>query len=290
MTYSSESTAAPLSSVPVQHSWGRRLLRTLRLPFARLASRDGYVEARAAPFGLTFAGPAADCITRHIYRIGAHEPVITRHLIDTVRLQSGDIAFDIGANIGWYSVLLDRLSTGNAQIFAFEPDPESYELLKRNLSTNRASRVTPLNVALGDKPGTAELRRYSKRSNNGRHTLLAGNEGGEVVQVPVQTLAGFWEANGLGERPIRFMKIDVEGYEYFVLRGANELLSRCERVLLEFSPDGLRLAGLKREDFIDLLAQARLTAQAFVNDQLVPMSFAELARAETQHDLLLQPG
>lgn len=256
---------------------------------ARLTSRDGYVEAHAAPFNLVFAGPAADCITRHIYRWGAHEPHITRYLIDHVRLGRDDVGIDIGANLGWYSVLLDRLSAEGAAIFAFEPDPASYRLLRRNLEANGAKRVTALNVALGDQVATAQLHRY-KDANNGRHTLLEGNTSGGLVEVAVDTLERFWRAQALGARPIGLLKIDVEGYEFFVLRGAGELLKRCACVLLEYSPQSLQLAGFAPADLAGLLRAARLSACAFVKGGLVPMSLEELTHAQAQCDLLLRPA
>ncbi len=279
----------PAAAIPVRHAWLVRVLRTCQFGIARVTSRDGFVEARAAPFGLTFTGPGADCITRHIYRIGAHEPHITRYLIDHVRVGPGEIALDVGANIGWYSVLLDRLSVPGARIFAFEPDPESFRLLRSNLEVNGTTRVTALNVALGDTPGRAVLHRY-RGTNNGRHTLLEGNTSGGTVEVGVDTLKGFWDSKQLGASPLRFLKIDVEGFECLVLRGAGDLLGRCQCMLLEYSPEGLKLAGLKPEALIDLLVTARLSAQVFIKDQLLPMSYAELARTTDQRDLLLTPA
>jgi FkbM family methyltransferase len=278
------------SQVRVRHSWPLRLLRTLQFGFARLASRDGYVEARAAPFDLTFTGPVRDCITRHIYRLGSHEPAITRYLIDHVRLGAQDIALDVGANLGWYSVLLNRLSVHGARILAFEPDPESYRLLSKNLHANDAARVTAFNIALGDSPGIATLNRY-RHSNNGRHTLIAGgNTSGGVVDVPVDTLESFWTANTLGDRPIRFLKIDVEGFEYFVLRGAGKLLNRCACVLLEYTPEALRLAGLEPASLINLLIDAKLEVRTFIDGTPRPMSYGQLTSTDKQHDLLLTPS
>ena len=277
------------AGIPVQHPWARRLLRTVQFGFARLASPDGHVRARAVPFDLAFTGPAADCITRHIYRLGSHEPPIARYLVDHVRVGSGDVALDVGANLGWYSVLLDRLSEPGARIFAFEPDPRSYQLLLGNLAANGATRVTPLNTALGERAGTAELHRY-RDSNNGRHTLLAGDASGGTVRVPVSTLQEVWSARDLGDAPIRFLKIDVEGFEYFVLRGAGALLERCQCVLLEYSPKSLAVAGLKGEVLADLLTGAGLRARAFVNGGLREVSHSELVRAESQLDLLLTPA
>jgi FkbM family methyltransferase len=272
--------------VRVQHAWPVRVLRTLQFGWARLANRDGYVNARAAPFGSSFTGPARDVITRHIFRLGAHEPDITRYLLENVRLRSGDVAFDIGANIGWYSVLLSRLSAPGAQVFAFEPDPESYRLLTKNLEVNAAVNVVAFNVALGESAGVAELHRY-KASNNGRHTLLSGNTSGGTVRVPVDTLKAFWERQALGERPMRVLKVDVEGFEYFVLRGAGELLARCACLLLEYSPGSLPVAGLKSQLLLDLLAATGLEPHVFAGGRPVPVTFAELSTATVQKDLLL---
>jgi FkbM family methyltransferase len=284
--------ADPTAPLPaptrVEHPWPRRILRTLQFGLARLTSRDGFVTARAAPFDLSFTGPAADVITRHIYRLGSHEPAITRYLLEHVRLGPTDVAIDIGANLGWYSVLLNRLSAGGARIYAFEPDPQTFKLLRTNLTANQATRVNAFNFALGAAPGSAQLRRY-KDSNNGRHSLIPGDDIAGSVTVPLDTLAHFWEAQGLNTARIAFMKVDVEGFEYFVLKGAGELLRRCDKLLLEYSPASLALANLPANALIELLAASGLTARAFVNGQLVPVSYADLQRAQAQLDLLLTP-
>jgi FkbM family methyltransferase len=173
-------------------------------------------------------------------------------------------------------------------VLAFEPDPGSYRLLSANLKANQAAHVTALNVALGDRPGVALLHRY-RETNNGRHTLLEGNTSGGTVEVPVETLKGVWEREQLGARAIAVLKIDVEGFECLVLRGAGELLRRCRCMLLEYSPEGLTLAGLKPEAIIDLLVAAGLEARVFAGSHVVPISYAQLARADSQRDLLLTP-
>ncbi|MBS0579339.1 MAG: FkbM family methyltransferase [Proteobacteria bacterium] len=281
--------ADPTAPPPrVQHAWPTRMLRTLQFGLARLTSGDGLVTARAAPFGLTFRGPAADVITRHIYRLGAHEPAITRYLLANVRVGPGEVALDVGANLGWYSVLLQRLSAPDARIFCFEPDPRTFELLRENLAANDASRVSALNIALGEAQGSAQLRRY-KDSNNGRHSLIPGDDIAGSVTVPLDTLAHFWENQGLGDAPIAFMKVDVEGFEYFVLKGAGALLQRCARILLEYSPQSLALAGRPPDALVQLLKSSGLTAQAFVDGRPEPISYEALARAPSQLDLLLSP-
>lgn len=263
------------------------MLRTIQFGFERIRTRDGYVEARAAPFGLKFRGPSADCITRHIYRLGAHEPAISRYVIEHIRLGPGEIAIDVGANLGWYTALLSRLSEPGAQIFAFEPDPETYRLLRENLRANSAVGVTALNLALGETRGTAVLRRY-KTSNNGRHTLSPGSDddgdGGGECEVNVETLDSFCAAHGLGEARVRFLKIDVEGFEYYVVRGAMSLLQRCDCILLEFN------RGDTSNKLLQLLAEIGLTAHVFIDGNPEPMTFTKILQSPVQLDLLLTPA
>lgn len=275
------------AKIKTQHSWPLRALRGIQFQVARLASRDGYVNARAVPFNLHFTGPGADCITRHIYRLGSHEPHITRYILDHVRFGPKDVGIDVGANIGWYSVLFDRLSEPGARVLAFEPDPESYRLLTRNLAANGTSRTTAFNFALGEQQGVGELHRY-RAANNGAHTLVAGgNSSGGLVQVQVHNLREVWDNEQLGSRPIRFMKVDVEGFEYFVLRGIGNLLDACESILMEYNPASLRLQNLPAEALLDLLRPYSFTARVFTKSGLQPISYAELAKASSQCDLLL---
>lgn len=246
-----------------------------------MRSRDGYIEARAPLFDLKFRGPSGDCITRHIYRFGAHEPHISRYVLEHIRLQPAEIAIDVGANLGWYTLLLSRLSEPGARIFAFEPDPETYRLLCGNLRANSAIGVTALNLALSDTAGTAVLHRY-KTSNNGRHTLTPGSDGGGgECEVNVQTLDTFCASQGLAQTRVRFLKIDVEGFEYQVVRGAMSLLRRCDCILLEFN------RGETGGKLLQLLANAGFTVHAFINGNPKQMSLAEILHSPVQLDLLL---
>ena len=265
----------------------RRLWRSLRFAAIRLIGPNSVIAASAAPFGLTFKGRAADCIARHIYRFGCHEPVLTRYVMSHVRLRKGDVALDVGANIGWYSLLLDRLSQPGADIFAFEPDPENFGFLQDNLRRNGARYVTALDVAAGDKPGIVTMNRY-KKSNAGAHTLIPGgnNEGG-TVPVRVTTLEKFWQERALADRPLRFLKVDVEGYEYFVLKGAADLLQRCACVSLEYSAGSLRAAGFDPGQIIDLIVDAGFDIRYWSGDLLATADIGELKEAPGQLDLLL---
>lgn len=255
-----------MKPVPTLHPWPVRIMRHLRYPVAR-AGRERLV-ARAAPFNLVFTGPSNDCVTRHIYQAGSHEPQITRYVLDTIRIEPCEVAIDVCANLGWYSVLFDRLAAAHSRIFAFEPDRPTYGLLLKNLLANRASRVTPVNAA----PGNAI------HTGSDLHKVLAGDDG----------LKRFWDGHGLAGRRIRILRLDTAGYEYFVLDGADALLKQCDCILLKYSPADLLDDELDlRSMTMDLLRRFGFAARAFSDGQLLPVRFEQLVNTQETMDLLL---
>jgi FkbM family methyltransferase len=163
-------------------------------------------------------------------------------------LRPGMVAFDVGANYGLYSLLFAK-SVGEGSVFAFEPEPWNFERLTRNIALNDASAVTPIRAAVFRTDGEVQLNVYP-REQHGWHTL--GRPAMELdgkpcrpeatVGVPAVTLDTFCGEHGIAR--IDLLKIDVEGAELDVLRGAQTLLESgaigC--VLFEVSP--LMLEGM----------------------------------------------
>jgi FkbM family methyltransferase len=226
-------------------------LRGLAYLFNRWILNSSYLLADVPAMNLRLKVRTRDVIGRHLYKYRQYEPELTAFLRDNLRLQPRDVVLDIGANLGWYSLLAERLAPAGADIFAFEPDPENYKLLTDNLRLNDAAKVTPLQKAVAERDGTLQLHRY-KDSNLGRHSLLPINAG-EAIDVPAVTLDGFWRSTGLGDRIPRLVKIDVEGYELPALRGARQVLSRCPLLLAEYSPTFMRAGGIAPGDLLDYL-------------------------------------
>ncbi len=188
---------------------------------------------------------------RHLYKYQVHESVLSTFLINHLKFEPGDVVLDIGANIGWYSLLLEQQVPDGVDIFAFEPDPLNFELLQHNLSLNQATRVTAIQKALAEEEGIKHLYRHAS-SNLGRHSLLQLQDG-ESVEVNTTSLDSFWDAQGLGSRIPRFIKIDIEGYELLALRGARKILERCPALLCEFSPGYMHKGGINPADLVTLL-------------------------------------
>jgi FkbM family methyltransferase len=254
----------------------------------RYLLRQQFLTIPVPALGLAVRGYTADYGPRHLYTRGVIEPMLTRFVLENVQLADDDVAFDIGANLGWYALLLSRLAAPSASIFAFEPDPDNFRLLRDNLAANGARQVTAVNSAVGAEPGTLRLYQSHAR-NRGRHSLLPLEAMAPSVAVSVDSLSGFWHHQALGTRPIRFVKIDVEGYETFVLRGAGRLLARCETLVLEYSPQFMQRAGLEPRELLEVAAAAGLEPWLLRDAQPERTTREALLQLSEQVDLVWKP-
>jgi FkbM family methyltransferase len=146
-------------------------------------------------------------------------------------LAPGMTVVDVGANHGLFSLEAAHFVGRSGRIHAFEPAPRTRAVLESNLKVNDLDdRIRLFPSAVGAEPGTARLRIHHERS--GLNTLAAEDirwnrrrlPADEVVEVPVTTLD--LHAKALGLEAIDFLKIDVEGFELSVLKGARGLLAR----------------------------------------------------------------
>ena len=248
--------------------------------------RSRHVEARVPAYDLQLRVTPAEVVGRHLYKYREYEPELAAALAAHVRPGKDDLCLDVGANIGWYSLLLSRLSQGRASILAFEPDPDNFALLQHNLQRNDAAGVRPFRLAAGSAPGTLALHRYG-RSNTGRHSLLPLHDG-ETVPVEVVTLDDFLDTHGLGETPVQCLKMDIEGYELPALQGAARMLSRTRWILLEHSPGYMRQAGLDPGELVALLADSGFTPCTPEAGPLAEIPRAQLAADPDQRNVLWQ--
>ena len=175
---------------------------------------------------------------RTLITFGTYEPFETR--IFQSLLRPGMVVADIGANIGYYSLISAKAVGDSGRVFAFEPDPRNYDLLLRSIQANGYTNVVPRKMALSDKKGSITL--YADSLNAGNSSLGQSNiqrEGGSY-EVETDTLDSFILAEGKG-RKIDLIKMDVQGAEGMVLEGARGLLTNGSLALMmEFEPDKLQ--------------------------------------------------
>ena len=165
-------------------------------------------------------------------------------------LESDDVVYDIGANVGTYTCFLsDRLQPN--QVVAFEPHPSNLVSLRSNLDLNNTDAVV-IERALSDTNGTAELMVASQDMGEGKHSLAMDSDG-ENIKVELATGDKLIE-NGEIPAPT-VLKIDVEGAEYQVLQGLEQTLKSdlCRLIYVEIHPKHLNDYDTSPKDVEKLL-------------------------------------
>jgi len=158
------------------------------------------------------------------------------------------VVYDVGGNCGWFSL---RAAQAGAAVWAFEPVPETADVLERNLS--RHDRAVVVRTAVGERAGRASMHIYSSSGNNSLverslppdHPLR--HEG--IIEVPVIALDDFASRGDVAAPTL--LKVDVEGFELPALRGARDVLARARpAVLLEWAENTANDAGYHRDDIV----------------------------------------
>jgi FkbM family methyltransferase len=185
---------------------------------------------------------------------GSYEPDQTR--LFQQHIPSGATVFDVGAHVGYYTVLSAVLTGPRGRVCAFEPNPANHAFLQRHVALNRLDNVAIENAAVSDRNGTAAFS-FGTGSGTGR----LNNSG--TLQVRTLRLDDFCADHDL--RP-GFMKIDVEGAELDVLRGAADTVRECHPVIF-LSTHGAQVHA----DCLGWLSERRYS--------LEPVSGSDLATA-----------
>ena len=202
-------------------SWRKRL--------ARRSSRWAYLLLDEGDFvvsdylgGLSFTIDVRRSVEREILS-GVYEPELLASIAQCVGPDS--VCIDVGANSGAVTLALAAKAT-QGKVFAFEPGPEFFSRLEKNVGLNPdlGSRVSLHNLGVGSAPGT--LRWVEDIRSPGNAWCLADRGG---TEVPVTTLDRFFQANPVHR--VDFIKIDTEGMEWEILQGAKETLRRFHPVV-----------------------------------------------------------
>jgi FkbM family methyltransferase len=159
-------------------------------------------------------------------------------------LRTGDRYIDAGANIGQLTLAASKRVGATGEVIAIEPHPAIYRYLAGNLDLNRCGNVRSMQIALGDRAGEVAL--TSRRSDDQNYVADRGK-----VPVSVQRLDDV-----VASGPTRLLKLDVEGYELQVLRGAHRLLESTGIVYCELSAGNCQRYDYDPGEVERLLAEA----------------------------------
>ena len=190
-------------------------------------------------------------ISGKIAKRGVYEPPETETILHLVK--PGMTFVDVGANIGYFSLMAAKAMGGYGQVDAYEPEPDNYKLLERNIMDNGLEDIiNPYQYALSNGDGLISLY-ISPTANHGDHRGFATEEESrEMINVPATTGNYIYK-----NEHIDFIKCDVQGLEGHVLDGFAATIQRIDRIalLIEYWPWGLDRAGYGAERFISSLKQ-----------------------------------
>ena len=236
-------------------------------------------------------------IATHLLGEGVWEPSETAAFL--AHLREGMCVFDVGANIGYYTLLAARAVGSSGRVRAFEPEPHNFALLTRNLAENGFANVRLVNAAVSDRDGVVRL--HLDDANFGAHSLEAGSvrtSSGRSVEVETVPLDRFADEASTFDAGV-LVKVDVQGAEALVVAGAQRLLGLPNVTLfLEIWPEALERAQADAGRLLAALEDLGfrfedVEAPESARRALRPAEILETCRARTQNWmnlLLTKPG
>ncbi len=163
--------------------------------------------------------------------------VMTRHedvIIDYFHPKEGDVVVDVGAHIGRYTIIASQRVGPNGKVVAIEAEPSNFELLNRNIQLNQLTNVTTLNNAAFSKETKIKLHLPAGDILTKFNTVMPDlswiTPTNNFVDVNANTLDNLLQQIGI--KQVNYIKIDVEGAEFEVLKGAHNLLVNSNNIVL----------------------------------------------------------
>jgi FkbM family methyltransferase len=215
-----------------------------------------------APFPFFIHDGKDKFISSRILRKGVWEPFESRILLGLLR--AGDQIIDVGANIGWYTVSAAHRVGVRGHVFAFEPDERNYELLSANVRQGDFSWVTSEKAALGRASGAATIHHSSDNQGDHRVRNFAQRQVVSTSTESVRVIAldqYLADNRDFDLERLRVLKVDVQGFEAEVLRGARKLLSHLPTqtvLFIEFDPVLLNESGTGEcDEIIEMVGSLR---------------------------------
>jgi FkbM family methyltransferase len=162
-------------------------------------------------------------------------------IMDHFTPKQGDVVVDLGANIGRYAIIASKRVGANGKVIAIEAHSNNFKIIKKNIRINRLTNVIPLNFAVSSKETKMKL--YTPDEELGytmHHSIMFDylsprfkmKTGKKYVEVNANTLDNLLQQNGINHADINWIKIDVEGAEFEVLKGATNVLSKSKDIVL----------------------------------------------------------
>lgn len=213
-----------------------------------------------------------------LWKFSSLESFETQVLHKTIR--PGMTVVDIGANIGYYTLLMGKMVGPYGVVHAFEPEPNNFRLLTKNIAVNKMQNIIPIQKAVADRTGSVDL--YFCREHRGDHRIFKCNDDRPSIRIMQTSLDDYFNENSR----LDLIKMDVQGAEHLVIEGLKKLAAVNQDIVLvaEFSPELIRECGGNPEKFLEDLIGLGFTVR------LIDENHKQLKKIENKELIALCPG
>lgn len=190
-------------------------------------------------------------------------------------INEGDIVLDLGAHIGYYTLIASKIVREKGKVYAFEPDPKNFQLLQKSVAANGIKNVVLINKAVNEKSG--EVRLFLNQDNTGDHRIYDSKDQRKSIVVKTTSLDDFFK--DFGDK-ISLIKMDIQGAELEALKGSLSLIRNNAhiKIFTEFWPMGLKLNHTGAKEYLKFLAKYKFNFYQINEDtkKLTPVTSREL--------------
>ena len=189
-------------------------------------------------------------------------------------LKEGMTVIDIGANLGYFTVIAAGRGGPSGKVFSYEPDPRNLNLLKKNITVNGFKNVTPLSTALSDRSGTRKL---FFGDNQTTHSFSDKRGTGLSESVVTDTLDNSLKT--LGYSRVDIIKMDIEGAEPLALEGMRETIARNPTLIIifEFHPNAIKRLGYPPLKFLETFKELGFSMSVIDEDRRTHIIIHDIA-------------
>lgn len=265
--------------IPFMENWlVKKLEKNRDSIYAKLVPPDYLYKAgsirKVERFGLKYTLDISHVVDHYLYY--SVKDTSFNSFIDTC-VKPGDFVLDIGANIGTTITRLASKIGAKGYAIGFEPSPSNYRRATGHIEMNELKNCHVENIGLGDKPGSFKLFRVNEH-NPGMNRILKTEEVNEYPydEIQIITLDDYCLQKGISQ--INAIKIDVEGFEYFALKGGQNALSKWKpAILMELNNGFLKEHNLSVSDVFNLLKECGYQhfVKAGTGEFVTPASFTQ---------------
>jgi FkbM family methyltransferase len=161
-------------------------------------------------------------------------------------VKDGDVVLDLGANMGYFTLLAAKLVGKSGKVYSFEPEPTNYSLLVKNIELNGYDNVVPVQKAVSNISGAVRL--FVSEEDPGNSTIFQYGDGRKFVEIESVALDEFFKDK---EHRVDVIKMDIEGAEMAALLGMDRIIRENKnlKIFSELLPSLMRAMGYSPEDF-----------------------------------------